>query len=96
MRDEIIAAIQGRYVITFTYDGIAREAIPCAVGISHAGNAVLRCYQIGGGHVTPGHEWDLCELSKIRNLVVTGKSFHGWPVGYRQGDRGMTRIFVHV
>lgn len=96
MRNEIIAAIQGRHAITFTYDGIARAAQPCAVGISRAGNEVMRCYQVRGGHVTPGHDWDLCELSKIRNLVITNEIFHDDPPGYRRGDRGMTQIFAQL
>jgi hypothetical protein len=96
MRDEIIAAIQGRRLITFSYDGIAREAQPCAVGVSRAGNEVLRCYQVRGGHVAPGHDWDLCELSKIRNLIVTNNTFNGEPTGYRRGDRGMTRIYAEL
>ncbi|GGA39867.1 hypothetical protein [Dyella nitratireducens] len=96
MRNEIIAAIQGRRLITFTYDGIVREAQPCAVGISRAGNEVMRCYQVRGGHVTPGHEWDFCELSKIRSLVITEDIFHNDPPGYRRGDRGMTKIFAEL
>lgn len=96
MHNELSTAIQERREITFTYDGIARVAQPCAVGISRAGNEVLRCYQVGGGHVTPGHEWDLCEISKIRNLVVTNTTFQGEPTGYRRGDRGMTRIFAEL
>lgn len=96
MRDEIIAAIQGRHVIEFTYSGIAREALPCAVGVSRAGNEVLRCYQVRGGHVEHGHDWDLCELTQIRNLVVTNNTFEAAPPGYRRGDRGMTRIFAEL
>jgi adenine deaminase len=96
MRDKIISAIEGRRLITFTYDGIAREAQPCAVGVSRAGNEVLRCYQVRGGHVTPGHEWDLCDLSKIRNLAITEVVFPGDPPGYRRGDRSMTQIFAQL
>lgn len=96
MRNELITAIQERREITFTYDGIARVAQPCAVGISRVGNEVLRCYQVDGGHVTPGHEWDLCEISKIRNLVVTNTTFQSEPTGYRRGDRGMTQIFAEL
>lgn len=96
MHNELITAIQERREITFTYDGIARVAQPCAVGTSRAGNEVLRCHQVGGGHVTPGHEWDLCEISKIRNLVVTNTTFQGEPTGYRRGDRGMTQIFAEL
>lgn len=96
MHNEIIKAIQERREITFTYGGIARIAQPCALGISRSGNEVMRCYQVGGGHVTLGHEWDLCELSKVHNLVVTNTTFQGEPTGYRPGDRGMTQIFAEL
>ena len=96
MRNKIIAAIQGRHVIAFTYGGIAREAQPCAIGVSRAGNEVMRCYQVRGGHVEPGHDWDLCDVDKIHDLVVTDDSFHGEPPGYRRGDRGMVQIFAEL
>lgn len=96
MRNELIVAIQGRKTVTFVYDGIAREAQPCAIGISRAGNEVLRCYQTAGGHVTPGHEWNFCQLSKIRNLAVTNKVFQGEPPRYRRGDKDMSQIFAEL
>ena len=96
MRDLLIQAINGRNYISFTYSGLEREAQPAAVGVSRAGNSVLRCYQIAGGHVTPGHEWDLCELSKITNLEVLGKTFFSNPPGYKRGDRHMTQIYAEL
>ena len=68
MKDTLVKAIHQRKYVAFTYSGLQREAQPAAVGISRAGNPVLRCYQTAGGHITPGHEWDLCELSQMQNL----------------------------
>ena len=69
---------------------------PAAVGVSSAGNDVLRCYQTAGGHVTPGHEWDFCELSKIHDLRVLGTTFQAVPPGYRRGDKHMRQIYAEL
>lgn len=96
MLNTLIAAIQERKYISFTYSGLTREAQPVAVGISRAGNDVLRCYQTAGGHVKPGHEWDLCELSKIRDLHVLATTFQAPPQGYRPGDKHMRQIYAEL
>jgi hypothetical protein len=49
-----------------------------------------------GGHVTPGHEWDLCELSEGANLRATGEHFAGEPPQYRRGDKGMSTIYAEL
>lgn len=79
-----------------TYGGLQRIVQPVAVGISRAGNEVLRCYQIAGGHIASGHDWDLFDLSKISGLSTTGKHFQGNPPGYRRGDKGMTTIYAQL
>jgi len=96
MLNTLIAAIQDRKYIAFTYSGLPREAQAVAVGVSRAGNDVLRCYQTAGGHVTPGHEWDLCELSKINDLRVLGTTFQAAPLGYRRGDKHMRQIYAEL
>lgn len=96
MLQKIIDAIRGRKILSFTYSGISRVVEPHAVGISLAGNDVLRCYQTHGGHITPGHEWDLCEISKISNLSETGDVFANARPGYKKGDKGMTRIYAEL
>ncbi|RAP79260.1 hypothetical protein DPR00_34275 [Burkholderia pseudomallei] len=96
MLQTVIDAILNREVLSFTYEGFSRVVEPHAVGVSTAGNNVLRCYQIQGGHVTPGHEWDLCNISKISRLQVTGQHFLGERPGYRRGDRHMIRIFAEL
>jgi hypothetical protein len=96
MLKELTAAIQGRQYISFTYSGLQREAQPATVGVSRADKDVLRCYQTAGGHITPGHEWDLCEISKIQNLKVLEKTFQNDPPGYKKGDKGMKRIYEEL
>ena len=96
MKTILINAIQDRECLSFVYSGLQRLVQPAAVGISLAGNEVLRCYQIGGGHVTSGHDWDLVDLSKISGLRGTGQHFYGDPPGYRRGDKGMTMIFAQL
>ncbi|OYT90628.1 MAG: hypothetical protein CFE43_17185 [Burkholderiales bacterium PBB3] len=96
MLNKLTAAIRGRQYISFTYSGLQREAQPATIGVSRAGNDVLRCYQTAGGHVTPGHEWDLCEISKIQDLKVLEKNFQNDPPGYNKGDKGMKHIYEEL
>ncbi|RPA23349.1 hypothetical protein [Shewanella frigidimarina] len=96
MLNTITQAINNREEISFTYSGLERVAQPCAVGVSTAGNNVLRCFQTQGRHVTPGHEWDLCTISKISNLKLTGVIFNSNPRGYKPGDKGMQRIHAQL
>jgi hypothetical protein len=96
MPQTIINAIRNREYLAFTYSGYSRIVQPAAVGVSRAGNDVFRCYQTAGGHVTPGHEWDLCDLSKISNLRATGEHFVGEPPQYKRGDKGMSTIYAEL
>jgi hypothetical protein len=96
MINTLIQAINDQAEISFTYSGLARVAQPCAVGVSTAGNEVLRCLQTAGGHITPNHVWDLCTVSKISNLQLTGNTFNTAPPGYKNGDKAMQRIYAQL
>lgn len=96
MKQIIVDAIRNRQVLTFTYSGITRSVEPHAVGISRTGKEVLRCFQTHGGHITPGHEWDLCELNKISDLKPSGAIFQAPRADYRRGDRHMSHIFAEL
>ena len=96
MIHDLISAINSRQEIEFTYSGYVRTARPVAVGESRKGNVVLRCYQTKGMHVTPGHEWDLCLVDDISNLVVTNIVFHVDPPGYKKGDKHMKDIYAEL
>ena len=96
MRNIIEEAIRNRRYLTFTYKGIARQVQPAAVGVSRAGNDVLRCYQTKGAHNTDGHDWNLCALTEISGLSVTGEKFAAPPPGYNRGDKGMVKIYAEL
>lgn len=96
MLQTIVNAIKNKRVLSFNYDGHGRVVEPHAVGVSMAGNLVLRCYQTAGTHVRWGHDWNLCTLEKIQNLSETGDSFHGARPGYKKGDRGMSHIHAEL
>jgi hypothetical protein len=96
MRQTIISAIRNREHLSFTYSGFTRVVQPAAIGVTSAGNDAVRCYQVEGGHVTPGHEWDLCVLSGISGLRLTGKRFEGVPPGYRKGDKHLNPIYAEL
>lgn len=96
MLQTIVDAIHSHQVLAFSYSGLERLIEPHAVGISRTGKQVLRCYQIQGGHITPGHDWDLCELAKIRDLRTTGSTFLNPRPGYKRGDRHMLEIYAQL
>ncbi len=96
MHDLLTQAIKARKYISFTYSGLQREGQPAALGTSRTGKAVLRCYQTAGGHIQPGHEWDLLELSGIHDLKVLEKTFPADPPGYKKGDKHMTLISAEL
>ena len=96
MLQTIISAIRNREQLSFTYSGLSRVVQPAAVGVTSAGNDAVRCYQVEGGHVTPGHEWDLCVLSGISGLRTTGQRFAVDPPGYRRGDKHLHPIYAEL
>ena len=92
----IIDAINEKQVLSFSYDGFQRTVEPHAVGTSRSGNDILRCFQTAGGHVTSGHEWDICLLSKISGLRMTGDVFATARPDYKKGDKGMSHIYAEL
>ena len=96
MRKIIEDAIRNRRYLEFTYKGLARLVQPTAVGVSRAGNEVLRCFQTKGDHNTDGHDWNLCTLTAISGLRVTEQKFDTPPPGYNRGDKGMIEIYAEL
>ncbi len=96
MLQTIIDAIKNHQILSFTYDNYQRVIEPHAVGCSHDGNDVLLCFQLQGGHVTPGHDWNFCEISKISNLKTTGENFANAHAGYNEVDKGMSNIYAEL
>lgn len=96
MIDTLISTIKNRNEIVFTYKGLDRVGHPAALGMSTKGNEVLRIYQTEGKHNQPNHEWDLCYVSELSNIIATGNVFNVDPPGYKKGDRGMTTIYAEL
>ena len=96
MKQLIIDAIANKLVLSFSYNGFPRVVEPHAMGVSRAGKEVLRCYQTHGSHITPGHDWDLCDLGKIAGIKTTGEIFASARNGYKRGDSHMTQIFAQL
>jgi len=81
--------------IDFQYEGKTRLVEVHAVGISTAGNPVLRGYQIGGQSETGVVPiWRLFTIKKIFDFpaIVDMKAEAPRP-GYKLGDKGMSEIF---
>ena len=97
MKSTIIAAINDKRVLTFSYKGHPRTVEPHAVGRSTASHDVLRGYQTAGtaekGDVP---DWKLMRLVGIRNLTVTEQTFAEPRAGYKRGDSVMTMIYAEI
>lgn len=96
MLKTIVNAIRTKQLLSFTYNELPRLVEPHAVGLSTAGNQVLRCFQVGGSHSKAGHDWDLVKLEKIVGLAVTGEHFAGPRPGYKRGDSAMSMIHAEL
>lgn len=96
MLQTIIDAIRDKQLLSFTYDGLPRLVEPHTVGLSTAGNPVMRCFQVRGSHKKAGHDWDLVNLEKIVGLAVTGEHFACPRPGYKRGDSAMSTIYAEL
>ena len=98
MNPLIIHAIRNRQCLEFSYNGFRRIVEPHAYGITKTGSAVLRAYQIAGGHAsTASHSnnpWHLFTVSKMHGITMTGTAFAGVRPGYAPGDAAMATIYA--
>ena len=103
--DSIIDAIKNRQRVIIYYDGDEpggrgiREIEPVCLGISKAGNKVLRAWDNEGSSHTayigdqPLPSWRLFRIDKILSLTPTGENFDTPRPNYNPiGDKSMTRL----
>jgi hypothetical protein len=90
----LCGAIQGRHLLSFTYEGHQRVVIPAAHGAQKTtGNAVLRGYQVRGTSSSGSVPlWRLFSVDKITGLQVLQETFDSDPPQYSRGDK---HINVH-
>lgn len=107
--DDVINAIKQRQKVIIYYDGDEpggrgiREIEPVCLGISKAGNRVLRAWDIEGASHTdyegeqPLPGWRLFRLDKILSHKPTGEIYNEPKPGYnRNGDKSMTKIIINA
>lgn len=94
MKTILIAAIQKRSILQFSYRDHFRVVEPYAFGVSSANNDVLRCFQIEGtSHRGIVPCWGLMLISEIRDFIVTERFFTLTHHEYRRDDKGVTLIY---
>jgi predicted DNA-binding transcriptional regulator YafY len=81
---DIIAAIQSKKVLSFSYGAGKRDVEPFCYGVhKSSGNEVLRGYQTGGfSESGNGTGWRLFKVAEISRLSITEKGFTGVRHGY--------------
>lgn len=95
---DICAAINGRHLISFVYDGHNRIVIPAAYG-RHltTANDMLRGYQTGGtGSSRPVPFWDLFLVEKIVSYAILDETFETDPPQYARNDKHMAEIYCQL
>ncbi len=95
--NDVVFAIENRWVIRFNYDGCPRVVEPYLLGETTKGTVALRGYQTEGtsrnGKV-PG--WRLFQLSMIAAITVERYRFGGARPLYNPSDTAMRRTFARV
>ena len=107
--DSIVDAIKNRQVVVIYYDGDEpggrglREIEPVCLGVSKAGNKVLRAWDSEGASHTgykgeqPLPGWRLFRLDKILSNKPTGEVYNQPRPGYNfNGDKSMISVIINA
>ena len=93
--DLLIAAIHGRKVLEFSYEGYGRVVEPQTYGMSYTGKYVLRGHQIGGesrsGQLKTAKLFDGAKISKLQK---TGENFKDAVRSHNPHDSAMKSVFA--
>ena len=108
-RDSVINAIKNRHRTIIYYDGDEpggrgiREIEPVCLGVSKAGNKVLRAWDNEGSSHTayigdqPLPGWRLFRLDKIVSNKPTGEVYNEIRPGYNlNGDKSMVSVIINA
>jgi len=95
MREVLVAAIEGRKLVTLWYEPGARVIEPHAFGYGSDGQLLLRAFQIEGASASGEHvNWKLFRCDRMRNVAHNGDTFTGPRPEYKRNDRAMTRGII--
>ena len=91
MLSVLIAAIEGRRLVSVWYDPGVRVVEPHALGYGSDGQLLLRAFQVAGASISdqPFH-WKLFRLDRMRDARLNGKSFRKPRPEYQRDDCVMT------
>ena len=107
--DSIVDAIKGRKVVVIYYDGDEpggrglRQIEPVCLGVSKAGNKILRAWDSEGASHTgykgeqPLPGWRIFRLDKILSNKPTGEVYNEPKPGYNfNGDKSMVSVIINA
>jgi predicted DNA-binding transcriptional regulator YafY len=91
----LVAAIEGRRLVSIWYDPGVRVIEPHALGYGSDGQLLLRAFQVAGasGSGQPVH-WKLFRLDRIKDAKLNGGSFRKPRPEYQRDDRAMPRGII--
>jgi len=106
--DGVVNAIKGRQKVIIYYDGDEpggrgiREIEPVCLGVSKAGNKILRAWDDEGASHTaykgeqPLPGWRIFRLDKILSIKPTGEVYNTPKPGYNfKGDKSMVSVIIN-
>lgn len=106
--DDVVDCIKNKKKCVIYYDGDEpggrglREIEPVCLGVSKAGNKVVRAWDNEGSSHTaykgeqPLPGWRLFRLDKILSLKPTGENFTEMKPGYNpNGDKSMVSVIIN-
>jgi len=98
IQSDITQAIQQHKIITFTYKNHHRVVEPYIYGWNkNTGNNLLSAYQIEGSSESGGLPgWRTFIVTKIKDLVVTDRTFKTPRKDYNPNDSRMSVIFERI
>jgi len=85
----ISAAIAGRKILQFDYDGGTRLVEPHQLGLNKAGHEALSAYWVGGFSASKNTpRWREYLVAKMSNISATTDKFDGPRPGYKAAPNG--------
>jgi predicted DNA-binding transcriptional regulator YafY len=91
----LIAAIEGRCLVSIWYEPGVRVIEPHALGYGADDQVLLRAFQVAGASASgqPVH-WKLFRLDRITDAKLNGRKFRKPRPQYQRNDSAMTRGII--
>jgi hypothetical protein len=86
-------AIQGRNLLSFTYDGFRRTVKPHTYGTDTKGHQALRACQVAGGRESGEYVgWKLFHVGEMHSITVLPQTFAAPRPKFKRGDTAFYNI----